>query len=354
MSNTLTGLRKTGTAWLAALVVMASGLGTVATHAQAAGPSAQATTVAQKALTWMIAAAGENAATYVNAGKSPVDFLNSKAADLAKTPGGAGKLLLAAWALKQTGSPLILPAGVVEDLSGGIGANGQYGKDVIGHAFAMLGLAVTTGSVPAKAVEFLKSAQAPDGGWSFTGDTKAGAADTNTTAVAIQALVAAGAGKSEMGVLERAQKYLLLQQGADGGFPYQKGGEGGDESDVNSTSYVVQALRSIGATADLEKPLAYLMSMQKSNGAFQWMKSVADDNAGATYQAVPAILGATLAQPAGQAAGGTGNTGGGTEVGMPRTGNTGEPTGTGVLAALALLMLGGGLAARRRSRNSGA
>src|SRR5207244_5142869 len=108
------------------------------------------------------------------------------------TPGGAGKLLV-----------LVAAGGANPNSFGGVNlvetinksyneSTGQYGKDAIGHAFAMLGLRAAGKSVPAKAATFLKSVQNSDGGWAFSGEIGSGKADTNSTAVAVQALIGAG------------------------------------------------------------------------------------------------------------------------------------------------------------------
>src|ERR1043166_741494 len=102
-------------------------------------------------------------------------------------------------------------------------------SDAIGHAFVMLGLHAAGQTIPPKAVQYLESTQSADGGWAFSGDTKPGGADTNTTAVAVQALVAAGVLESDP-AMQKARAYLISQQNAsDGGFPYQKGGQGGSD-----------------------------------------------------------------------------------------------------------------------------
>ncbi|MEA2574984.1 MAG: hypothetical protein QOH93_2282, partial [Chloroflexia bacterium] len=243
-----------------------------------------------------IIAAGQSPASYANGGNTPITFLESKVADLTKTPGGAGKLLIATATLNGNstfgGTDL---AAVIN--SSYDPATGHYGKDALGHAFAMLGLHAAGQTIPPAAVEFLKSTQTPEGGWGFSGDTAAGSADTNTTAVVLQALVATGAPKTDPNVVKRAVTYLDSQQNADGGFPYQKVGGPDSESDVNSSAYVAQAMLSLINTTMADQALDFIVSVQKPSGAFQWKKSEPDDNAGATYQAVPAVLGASLAFP---------------------------------------------------------
>src|SRR5439155_9585946 len=119
--------------------------------------------------------------------------------------------------------------------------------------------------------------------------------------------------------MQKAKAYLLSQENAsDGGFPYQKGGQGGSDSDVNSTAYVAQALSYLGES---NRGLSFIVSMQKPDGAFKWKATEPDDNAGATYQAIPAILGATLVSPKATTAAG------GTMPGMPSTGRSAVPDG---------------------------
>lgn len=357
-------IAKAGAILLAALYLLAT----------AGAASAQGTNGTVKALTWMktqqqpdgsfagfgagstvdallaIIAAGEDPAAYSQNGNTPVSFLESKAGELAKSPGGAGKLLLAVSALSDTGRPFgpyLPPLGGPKNLITAINATydtntGHYGKDTIGHAFAMLGLAKFGGPGP-KAAQYLESVQAADGGWSFAGDTKAGAADTNTTAVAIQALVAIGAEKQSPNVISRAVAYLESQQNSDGGYPYQKGGENGSDSDANSTAYVMQALKALGK--DTTKPAQFLLSLQNASGAFRYQQAQADDNAGATYQAVSALLGATLVFPV---VGTTTVEGGTTGPGMPSTGNSTQNP-LSALVAIASLILVAGVIARRKA-----
>ncbi|MEP6775346.1 MAG: prenyltransferase/squalene oxidase repeat-containing protein [Chloroflexota bacterium] len=241
-----------------------------------------------------IVAAGGHADSFAH-GYNAVTFLQDNAGAIAKTAGGAGKLLVAVSALGQSGKSF---GGV--DLVGainatyGISATGRYGPDALGHAFAILGLHSAGEAVPADAVAQLESLQTSDGGWAFTGDTAPGAADTNTTAVAVQALIAAGATGS---TLDKGTAYLASQQNDDGGWPYQKGGQFGSESDVNSTSYVVQAMLAVKNAALVEAGQSYIVSLQNPSGAFPYQKSQPDDNPGATYQAIAALLGATLVVP---------------------------------------------------------
>ncbi len=367
MNSTIWKIRKVGTAWMAALMVFVAGAGAV--RATPEFPD-----VAYSALIWVtkqqqpdgsfpgfgagssvdallafVSAQDDKSAgsedlnlhSYTQEGSKLITFLESKVGDLSKTPGGAGKLLIAVAGNKMDGKAF---GGV--DLVGVINASydaktGQYGKDVIGHAFAILGLAEAGEEVPVLAANFLADAQGPEGGWAFSGDTAPGAADTNTTAVALQALIAMHVGTSDP-TIDRAGKWLAEQQNEDGGFPYQKGGEFGSDSDVNSTAYVAQAFNTLGMYDEAGMAKSFIRSMQLESGAFQWMKSEPGENAGATYQAIPAVLDATLVAPAGVI-----NEGGGVvPVGMPTTGQS-EMGAAIAVALLATLALSAGLFLRR-------
>ncbi|HEY0071478.1 MAG TPA: prenyltransferase/squalene oxidase repeat-containing protein [Chloroflexia bacterium] len=289
-----------------------------------------------------IIAAGQSPSAYSNGGNTPITFLESKVADLTKTPGSAGKLLIATATLNNSGT--FGGVDLVNVINSSYDpATGHYGQDALGHAFAMLGLHAAGQTIPPAAVEYLKGTQTSEGGWAFSGDTAPGAADTNSTAVVMQALQAAGAGSTEPDVIKKAVTYLASQQNADGGFPYQKVGGPDSESDVNSSAYVAQALLSIGNTTMSAQANAFIASLQNPDGAFKWKQSEPDDSAGSTYQAVPALLQTTLVTPRPGA-----QVSPGSVPGMPTTGSpVADPLG--VLAALGALLLGVGVLARRKA-----
>jgi hypothetical protein len=349
----------TAVTWLAALAALAQA--GMPAYAQAA-PHESA---ANKALAWIktqqqpdgsfagfgagstldavlaIVAANDDPTTYVQDSNNPITFLESKAGALAAAPGGAGKLLIVAHAIDRSGvsfGGVDLASAI--NASYGISATGQYGPDGIGHAFSILGLSAAGQPVPSAAVDRLLGLQGAGGGWAFSGDTSASAADTNTTAVAVQALVAVGADKTNGDAIKRAVGYMTAQQNSDGGWPYQQGGEFGSDSDVNSTSYVVQAMLALKNTSLAEAGQRFIASLQKPGGAFPYSQAVPDDSPGATYQAIPALLGATLVNPRGEA-------GATVQPGMPVTGAGHEWAYLAALVAFAMLLSGAGVALRR-------
>jgi prenyltransferase beta subunit len=137
----------------------------------------------------------------------------------------------------------------------------------------------------------------PNGGWEWS---PGWGTDTNSTALAIQALIAAGEPITSS-VIISAVNYLQAAQNTDGGFPYDPNSAWGTDSDANSTAYVVQALQAIkqneligsanfGAFVLTDtKAISFLLGMQLADGSFEW-QSGGGSNLLATQQAIPALL----------------------------------------------------------------
>lgn len=252
-----------------------------------------------------VRAAGYDPAKDVAGGKGPVQFLTARAAS-ATSPAAAAKAVLGVTALGLDPRAF---GGVdlIDRVNNGYdAAKGTYGADDFSQSVAMLGLACTDHVVPPAAATALKSTQIADvGGWGF-----GGIADPDTTAIAIQALVASGTPKSDSSVV-KALAYLKTSQGNDGGWGFDP-----SESNVSSTAYVVQALIALGENpeaAAYEKaganPVEFLVSQQQADGSFKGF-----DAAYATNQALPALAGRTFCNAA--------------ETPITRTRGTGAPTPT--------------------------
>jgi hypothetical protein len=67
-------------------------------------------------------------------------------------------------------------------------ASGSFGSSIFDQALVILALANAGRDVPEAAIDYLMTYQTDDGGWNFMGDTAEQSADTNTTALVIQAL----------------------------------------------------------------------------------------------------------------------------------------------------------------------
>jgi hypothetical protein len=283
--------------------------------------------------------------------KSALDYLAGQAATYAKTPGAAAKLILAFDAATGATADMHQVGGVdlEQVITGGYdAATGQYGKDVTGHALSVLALTDLGRPLGAKALDWLRQSQGSEGGWSFDGSTGPGSADTNTTGLVLQALAAAGA-KSDP-VVPKALAYLHAQQNSDGGFAYQKGPDAA--SDSNSTGMVVMGLIAVGEDPAAWQqggagPLDFLVRLQNPSGALRYQAAQAEDNGGATYQAIPALAGLALPLPHTLASGTAPVIA--PAPGMPTTGNGPDPAfPVGLLlAGLVLVLSGRRLAARR-------
>jgi hypothetical protein len=142
-------------------------------------------------------------------------------------------------------------------------------------------------------LEPLHTAQGEDGGWAFDGSTAPGAADSNTTALVIQALAAAGYGDDPM--VDRGLAFLSTLLAPDGGFAY--GPADPLVADANSTALVLQALIAAGEDPTTPEwgnaPLA-LARFQTPSGGLRYMAADEEPNLLATVQAIPAMEGLSL------------------------------------------------------------
>jgi len=229
-----------------------------------------------------LVAAGEDAANVRRAGGATLgDYLS------AQTPpaGDAGALAKFSFGLSAMG---LDGAGLIDEMHQYINAGTDgYGDDVFDEAFYVFALVVADAPRAASAA-YLRSIQQADGGWEFEDGF---GSDSNTTAMALQALLAAGGSAGEQATRD-ALGYLSVVQNDDGGFGFTAT----DDSDPNSTALVVQALVAAGQVIDAggpwdrggHAPMDALLSFRNAEtGAFQYG---GEDNAFATYQAVPALM----------------------------------------------------------------
>lgn len=174
------------------------------------------------------------------------------------------------------------------------GLAGIYGDDLYDHAVVLIALVAAGETVPDEALDLFRASQAENGGWAFAGDVDPSAADSNTTSLTIQALVATGHGDDPM--VAHALAFLHTLQAPDGsGFAY----EAGDplQADANSTALVVQALIAAGEDPSSESwgnAMAALLRFQTSGGGFRFLGGDSEANLFATVQAMPAVAGLPL------------------------------------------------------------
>jgi hypothetical protein len=236
-----------------------------------------------------VASGGQDPATWVVEGHSPLDYLTERvAAGEVAGPGQTAKVILAALAAGVDARDF---GGVdlVAALSGSFDTQTAYfGGGPFDSALSILALAGAGAPAPQTAIAGLMASRLEDGSYSFIGDMTPGAGDSNTTALVVQALVAAGATR-EIGP---SLAYFRASQNADGGWTYQKPSPYGEATDANSTALVIQALLAAGEDlAAWGNPQEMLASLQVWSGAFIFTAAMSSENVMATIQAVPALAG---------------------------------------------------------------
>ena len=258
-----------------------------------AGPS---TAVVSEEYAIGAAAAGyDPGALRHGSGPSVIAYLAAHAAAACGSAGACGELVQA-----------VAAAGLNPASFGGVDLlttlNGFYatGTGVFGNGeaftetLAIQGLVAAHQPVPAAALHRLVTAQDSDGGWDFllvkndpNGPTNFDTSDTNSTAMVLMALDAAGVHTRDHAALT----WLHTQQDADGGFPYQAGAG----TDPDSTALVLQALLATGQNPEAPTwapgghgPLARLIASQNSNGGFTFPGNSAPDPF-TTAQVPPAL-----------------------------------------------------------------
>jgi hypothetical protein len=218
---------------------------------------------------------------------SLASYLTLNAATYTKAAAGAaGKTAVA-----LTAGEACLPVGALTPQNYYSPTLSAYSAQSGPNSWAILGALALSETVPVEAVSQLQTSAQPDGGWEWA---PGWGTDTNSTALAIQALIAAGEPVSASTVIS-GLAYLSVAQNEDGGFSYALGSEEG--SDTNSTAYVAQAIVAAGQdpagvawTISNTTPISYLLTMQLTDGSFEWQPG-SGANQLATTQAIPALLG---------------------------------------------------------------
>lgn len=243
-----------------------------------------------------LAAAGVDPRSWTNMERSPLDFLQEAASasqGFSGSPGLAAKVVLAVQAAGEDPRQFGGHDLVASVLAGFDPAIGIFGNGPFDSAMALSALHSAGEAIPEGAVEGLLAARLDDGSYSFSGDRTPGAGDSNTTAVAVLGLVAVGSDE-----VTASLEYFRSSQNEDGGWTYQKPSPFGEETDANSTALVMLALDGAGeAWPDWGDPLAALLALQQPDGSFAYNASTPGANLLATVQAIPALA-AAAHQPA--------------------------------------------------------
>lgn len=141
----------------------------------------------------------------------------------------------------------------------------------------------------ATAGRWIAERQHRDGGYGLGGPL-AGSSGVDTTGAALEALVASGSRRTDAAI-RRAVVYLVAQQHPDGGF-----GDGtGGPSNAQSTAFAVQGLIAAGRdpervrSAGSRSPLGYLRSLQVSDGSIRYSRTSGETPVWVTAQALLAL-----------------------------------------------------------------
>jgi prenyltransferase beta subunit len=179
-------------------------------------------------------------------------------------------------------------SGLVARLSGLQQGDGSFESRTTTTAFAVFALRGGNPRAAKRATAWLAGAQLRDGSWGLTTGTSQGG--TDVTAAALQGLSRGGYSRTSSRV-RRAVAYLRKQQAADGGFSLQPG----SASNTQSTAWAVQAFVAAGVNpakvrrGHSRDPLSYLRSLQSSDGSFRYSRTSAQTPVWVTAQALSAL-----------------------------------------------------------------
>lgn len=262
-------------AWLQSFQSADGGFGNGFTPESDLGATADALTAILKS--------GLDLESFRRDGVSPLDWIASRLAPgAALNAGQLGKVLSAVAAAGADPTDIggvDLVALTVAALDDAPDASGY-----LGMALAILGLhdAGADASIPAAAVEALLAARTEQGAIGFGPDQ---APDTNSTAL----LARVGSALRRIDVQGAALDYLKPLQNEDGGWPYQSPSDFGTASDANSTALVLQALVAAEVSLDAwNNPHESLAAYQLEDGSFTFQQSMPAPSLLATVGVLPA------------------------------------------------------------------
>jgi Squalene-hopene cyclase C-terminal domain/Prenyltransferase and squalene oxidase repeat len=156
--------------------------------------------------------------------------------------------------------------------------SGAFGTTVNGTIWSVIALREAEATVPRATVRWLLRRQTRSGGWSWN---IGGAADSNDTAAAVEALRSVGVRGP---AIRRALRFLMRFANRDGGFALTRG----RGSDTQSTAWVIQAFVAAGKAVP-RGAVEYLRRRQAADGSFRYSRRYATTPVWVTAQVLPAL-----------------------------------------------------------------
>ena len=237
---------------------------------------------AQTSATWNATLARNAVLATVKNGKNPLDALDDFADGTganALDAGQAAKLIVLVAQPLGLSSTAFDPQGdgaknLVATVDAGLLPNGSYGL-FNATLFAAIAKTALNGAPSPATVAYIRGAQQANGGWSFSGSPSGSDVDVDTTALAIQALVAAHVAPTDPDLVQGLLFLAALHQGH---AAWQSFGS----DDPNSTATASLAISAAGFDVNTscwrdtvapilkgtayENPLTWLRSRQAANG----------------------------------------------------------------------------------------
>lgn len=173
-----------------------------------------------------------------------------------------------------------LVAGVRRAIAG----SGAVSDQVNLTTFAILALRAAGAPVPGRTMGWLAAQQNSDGGFGF--GTAGTASDVDDTGAVLEALAG-----SRPGTIAAAVRFLRAAQNGDGGLPAQPG----SESDAQSTAWAIQGLVAAGVDPDTlhrggaPSPMGYLRSLIAPDGHVRYSRWADTTPVWVTAQALMAL-----------------------------------------------------------------
>ncbi|MBD0291297.1 MAG: terpene cyclase/mutase family protein [Thermoleophilia bacterium] len=159
-------------------------------------------------------------------------------------------------------------------------ADGRIGPTVNSTIWGILAFRAAGKPAGRAAVRWLRERQRLSGGWGWF---PRGAADSNDTAAAVQALRASGV-RAGARPIRRALRFLRSLQNGDGGFELTRG----RGSDVQSTAWAIQAFVAARARPG-RAAFRYVRRLQRANGSYRYSRAFATTPVWVTAQVLPAL-----------------------------------------------------------------